>query len=79
MFSPRTMASEDIDSTGSVTEGCYLFGNPRTFWAFEASVLFPENFWSNLTFYESENFSDFSQLHHIFESEKFGVSFFYEK
>ena len=44
MFSPRTMASEDIDSTGSVTEGCYLFGNPRTFWAFEASVLFPENF-----------------------------------
>ena len=31
---------------------------------------FPENFRCNLTYYESENFSDCS-LHHIFESVKF--------
>ena len=32
-----------------------------------ASVLFPENLRCNLTYYESENFSD-SSLHHSFES-----------
>ena len=32
-----------------------------------ASVLFPENLRCNLTYYESENFSD-SFLHHSFES-----------
>ena len=35
---------------------------------------FPENFRCNLTYYESENFSD-SSLHHIFESENFRFSF----
>ena len=35
---------------------------------------FPENFRCNLTFYESENFSD-SSLHHILESENFRFPF----
>ena len=39
-----------------------------------ASVLFCENFRCNLTYYESENFSD-SSLHHIFESENFRFPF----
>ena len=37
----------------------------------------PESF-RNLTYYESENFSD-SPLHHIFESESFRYSFLFEK
>ena len=39
-----------------------------------ASVFFPENFRCNLTFYESENFSD-SSLHYILESENFRFPF----
>ena len=36
---------------------------------------FSENFRCNLTYSESENFSD-SSLHHIFESENFRLPFF---
>ena len=36
---------------------------------------FPENFRCNLKYYEMEKFSD-SSLHHIFESENFGLPFF---
>ena len=43
-----------------------LFGDPR--------VLFPENFSYNLTFYESQNFSD-SSVHCILESENFRFPF----
>ena len=39
---------------------------------------FPENFRCNLTYYESETFSD-SFLHHIFESENFRFPLFSEK
>ena len=39
---------------------------------------FPENFRCNLTFYESENFSN-SSPHRIFESENFRFPFYYEK
>ena len=37
---------------------------------------FPENFRSTLTYFESENFSDFS-FFHIFESESFRFPFFF--
>ena len=39
---------------------------------------FPENVRCNLTFYESENFSD-SSLHHILESENFRFPFHFSK
>ena len=39
-----------------------------------ALVFFSENFRSNLTFYESKNFSD-SSLHHVSESENFRFRF----
>ena len=38
---------------------------------------FPEDFRSNLMYYEGENFSD-SSVHHIFESENFRFPFFFE-
>ena len=42
------------------------------------SIIFPKSFWCNLTYYESENFSDCS-FHYIFGSEYFSFSFSYEK
>ena len=56
----------------------YQFGHPRGTWIFTKlqgiQYYFAENFRCNLTYYESENFSD-SSLHHIFESENFRFSF----
>ena len=54
----------------------YLFGHPRGTYI-RASIIknLPENFRSNLTYNERENFCD-SSLHHIFESENFKFSFF---
>ena len=55
------------------------FGHPRET-CHECSKLqglqyyFAENFWCNLTYYESENFSD-SSLHHIFQSKILGFLF----
>ena len=46
----------------------------RLFEITKASVLFPENFRYNLTFYESQNFSD-SSVHCILESENFRFPF----
>ena len=40
----------------------------------ELQYYFPENFRSNLSFYESENFSD-NSLHHNLESENFRFPF----
>ena len=37
-------------------------------------LLFTENFWWNLTYYESDSFSNFS-LHYIFKSENSGLLF----
>ena len=49
----------------------YLFSHPRaTFEIRRASVLFLEDFRRNLTYYESEKFSD-SILRHISKSENF--------
>ena len=59
----------------------YLFGHLRGSWVFsklqELQYYFPENFRPNLTFYESENFSD-SSVHHILNP-KFQVSCFWYK
>ena len=56
----------------------YLFCHPRETWVFSKlqglEYYFRENFRSNLTYYESETFSD-SSLHHIFESENFRFPF----
>ena len=49
----------------------YLFSHPRaTFEIRRASVLFPEDFGCNLTYYEIEKFSD-SILRHISKYENF--------
>ena len=61
----------------------YLLGHLRGAWVFSKLqgllYYFLENFSCNLTYYESENFSD-SSLHHIFGSENnFRFPFFYEK
>ena len=53
----------------------YLFGHPRGTYKGFINMNFPENFRSNLTYNERENFCD-SSLHHIFESENFKFSFF---
>ena len=57
----------------------YLFDHPRRTWVFSKlqglQYYFSENFRCNLTYNESENFSD-SSLHHIFESENFRLPFF---
>ena len=42
------------------------------------SIIFSANFRYNLTYYESENFSE-SSPHHIFECENFTLHFCYEK
>ena len=42
------------------------------------SIIFSANFRYNLTYYESENFSE-SSPHHIFECENFRLPFCYEK
>ena len=41
-------------------------------------IIFSKNFRCNLTYYESENFSE-SSFHHIFETENFTFPFVYEK
>ena len=55
-----------------------LFGHPRGTWGFSKlqglQYYFPENFRCNLTFYESQNFSD-SSVHYILESENFRFPF----
>ena len=55
-------------------ENLHLFGHPRATEDFSKLLglqyYFPENFRCNLTFYESDNFSN-SSLHRIFESENF--------
>ena len=55
-----------------------LFGHPRGTEVFSKlrglQYYFPEKFRCNLTFNESENFSD-SSLHHILESENFRFPF----
>ena len=60
----------------------YLFGHPRGTLVFSKlqgfQYYFPENFRSNLTYYESDNFTD-SSLRRSFESENFRFPFFYEK
>ena len=60
----------------------YLFGGPRGTWAFfatpRASVLFSGKLRCNLTYYESENFSD-SSLYHSFEAESFRFPLWEEK
>ena len=54
-----------------------VLGGTRVFRNFNGfSIIFPENFSCNLTYYETENFSN-SSLHHIFESENFRFPFFY--
>ena len=55
-----------------------ILGELESFRNYKALVLLTENFRFNLTYYESENFTD-SSLHHIFESENFSFPFFYEK
>ena len=54
----------------------YLIGHPKEITG--ASIYFTENFRCNLTYYQSENFTN-SFLHHIFESENFRFPFFDEK
>ena len=60
----------------------YLFGHPRGTWVFSKLqglyFYFTENFRCNLTYYDSENFTNYF-LQHIFESEDFRLPFFYEK
>ena len=51
-----------------------ILGKPKSFRNYKGFSYFPENFRCNLTFYESENFSD-SSLRHIFESENFRFRF----
>ena len=60
----------------------YLFCHPGGTWVFSKlqglQYYFPEKFRCNLTYYESEKFSD-SFLHHIFESKNFRIRFLSEK
>ena len=42
------------------------------------NIMFPKTLESNLTYYESDNFSD-SSLHHICESENFRFPFLNQK
>ena len=62
----------------AVLEILHLFCHPRTTEDFSKLLglqyYFPENFRCNLTFYESDNFSN-SSLHRIFESENFRFPF----
>ena len=57
---------------------CIRFGHPRGLWVFSKlqglQTYFPKNFRCNLSFYESEQFSD-SSLNHIFESENVRFTF----
>ena len=69
-------------SKGHPSNDCVLLNTPKTSLRLPRELLdlqelqyyFPENFRCNLTYYESENFSD-SSLHHIHESENLGVLF----
>ena len=60
----------------------YLFGRPKATWVFYKlqglQFYFPENLRCNLTYFESEKFSD-SSFHYIFDSENSRFSFFSTK
>ena len=51
-----------------------ILGKRKSFRNYKGFSYFPENFRCNLTFYESENFSD-SSLRHILEPENFRFPF----
>ena len=72
----RSVILEELESRGGGGGGGGggIFRNYKGF----SMIVLSQNFRHILKYYESENFSD-SSLHHIFESENFRFSFFFEK